>query len=45
MHKYYLLVAEESWSTGNFDKAKEEFSKSIVAARQHKFINDEALGE
>lgn len=45
MHKYFLLVAEESWCTGNVDKAKTEYSNSISGAREHKFINDEALGE
>lgn len=42
-NKALLLRAEMSYSTGDFDKASEEYILSIRAAREHRFLHEEAL--
>jgi hypothetical protein len=42
-NKLYLLEAEESYSYGNFERAKLLYDDAILSAKQHKFIHEEAL--
>jgi tetratricopeptide (TPR) repeat protein len=42
-HKLQLMQAEEYFSIGYFEQAKESYKNAIHAAGSHKFVNDEAL--
>jgi ATP-dependent RNA helicase DDX31/DBP7 len=42
-HKLYLIEAEESYSNGDFERAKLLYENAIESAKQHKFIHEEAL--
>lgn len=42
-HMLFLCEAEENYSLGDFDSAKELYMNAIAAARTHKFQSDEAL--
>jgi tetratricopeptide (TPR) repeat protein len=42
-HKLYLIEAEESYSNGDFERAKLLYENAIKSAKQHKFIHEEAL--
>uniref|UniRef100_A0A7S2KE53 Uncharacterized protein n=1 Tax=Skeletonema marinoi TaxID=267567 RepID=A0A7S2KE53_9STRA len=42
-NKWYLLEAEESFCNNNYDAAKTYYDKAISSAKDHKFINEEAL--
>jgi hypothetical protein len=42
-HKLLLLEAEDEYSSGNLDCAKELYKNAIATAQAHKFVNDEAL--
>jgi hypothetical protein len=44
-HKLSTLLAEESFSLGDFDTAKGHYTRAIAAADQSRFINDSAIGE
>lgn len=41
--KFLLMQAEEHYSNGNIDSARECYEHAIEYAKLHKFINDEAL--
>jgi tetratricopeptide (TPR) repeat protein len=41
--KLQLMLAEEHYSIGNYNSAKENYNNAIHTARSHKFVNDEAL--
>ena len=43
-NKYLLIKAECHYTDGEFDKAAESYEASITAAKQHKFVHEEALG-
>ena len=40
-----LLKAEEHFCRGETAAAKEAYNNAITLARNHKIVNDEALGE
>jgi tetratricopeptide (TPR) repeat protein len=42
-HKLYLLEAEEQYSVGNIDAARELYKRSIQYAGKSKYVNEEAL--
>jgi len=42
-NKYYLLEAEEYWCNDDCEHAKTSYNKAIYYAKEHKFINEEAL--
>jgi len=42
-NKALLLQAEKYYTTGNLDQAKASYEASVKSAREHKFINEEAL--
>ncbi|KAK1743977.1 putative AAA ATPase [Skeletonema marinoi] len=42
-NKWFLLEAEESFCNNNYDAAKTYYDKAISSAKDHKFINEEAL--
>lgn len=42
-HKLHLMEAEEQFSHGLHETAKESYKCAILCARAHKFINDEAF--
>ncbi len=42
-HKLFLLDAEENFCDGNFDQAKKMYEKAIKSAKEHRFVNGEAL--
>ena len=42
-HKLQLMKAEHHYCNGNFEQAKQSYTKAIASARTHKYINDEAL--
>jgi ATP-dependent RNA helicase DDX31/DBP7 len=42
-HKLDLLEAEEQYSRGNLDLAKELYKNALAKAQTHRFLNDEAL--
>lgn len=42
-HKLLLLDAEENFCDGNFDQAKTLYQKAIESAKEHRFVNGEAL--
>ena len=42
-NKSFLLRAEECHSNGDFENAQVMYDKSILSARQHKFVHEEAL--
>jgi tetratricopeptide (TPR) repeat protein len=42
-HKLQLMQAEEYFSTGDFQQARESYKNAIHTAGSHKFVNDEAL--
>lgn len=42
-HRSFLLMAEESYSDGNFENAKIYYDKAVSLAGQHKFVHEEAL--
>lgn len=41
--KMLLMLAEEHFSMGNVQQAKEFYSNAITSSNEHRFINDEAL--
>ena len=43
-NKYLLLKAECHYTDGEIEKAAESYEASIKAAKQHKFVQEEALG-
>jgi len=42
-HKLELMKAEEAYSNGNFASAQGLYDEAVSTAKQHKFIQDEAL--
>jgi tetratricopeptide (TPR) repeat protein len=42
-HKLNLLEAEDSFSLGDFDSAKQSYQNAITASKAHKFDNDLSL--
>jgi len=42
-NKFYLLEAEDQYSNNDIENAKSSYTKAILSAREHKFINEEAL--
>jgi hypothetical protein len=42
-HKFFLLDAESNFCDGNFEQAKILYEKAIKSAKEHKFVNGEAL--
>ena len=42
--KYLLIKAECHYTDGEIDKAAESYGASVTAAKQHKFVHEEALG-
>lgn len=42
-HKLLLLDAEENFCDGNFDQAKPLYAKAIKSAKEHRFVNGEAI--
>jgi tetratricopeptide (TPR) repeat protein len=42
-HRLELLQAEEQFSYGDFEGAKDLYSRAIASSRTHRFINEEAL--
>ena len=42
-HKFFLLDAEENFCDGNFAQAKMLYEKAIKSAKEHRFVNGEAL--
>lgn len=44
-HRYLLLVSECHYTDGEIAKAIESYDLAIAAAKEHKFLQDEALGE
>ena len=42
-HKLFLLDAEENFCAGNFDESKILYDKAIKSAKEHRFVNGEAL--
>ena len=42
-HKLQLMEAEEHYSSGNLNLAKESYKNAIESSRLSKFVNDEAL--
>ena len=42
-HKLQLMEAEEHYSSGNLDLAKESYKNAIDSSRLSRFVNDEAL--
>jgi hypothetical protein len=44
-HRYLLLVSECHYADGETAKARESYDLAIAAAKEHKFLQDEALGE
>ena len=42
-HKLQLMEAEEHYSSGNLNQAKESYNNAIESARLSRFVNDEAL--
>ena len=42
-HKIKLLQAEEKYSLGSFDDARELYKQAIAVANEHRFVNDLAL--
>ena len=41
--KYFLLEAEKAFTDGNLDLATSFYDKAIEAAKQHRFVNEQAL--
>ena len=41
--KYYLLQAEKAFTDGNVETAATSYDKAIEAAKEHRFINEQAL--
>ncbi|KAL7535064.1 hypothetical protein ACHAXR_009250, partial [Thalassiosira sp. AJA248-18] len=42
-NKFYLLSAEEQFCERNFELAAEFYDKAISSAKEHRFVNEEAL--
>ncbi len=42
-NKFYLLEAEEYWCNDDRENAKASYNKAIYYAKEHKFVNEEAL--
>lgn len=43
LHKFYLVQAELYKVTGNYNKARECYAKSINLSKENEYLNDEAL--
>lgn len=43
-NKYFLIKAECHYTEGEIDKAAESYKASVTAAKNHKFVHEEALG-
>lgn len=43
-NKVLLLKAEAAFSTGEYEQAETFYDKAICSAKEHRFVNEEALG-
>lgn len=43
LHKFYIVQAELSQASNNYNEAKECFDKAIDLAKENEYLNDEAL--
>jgi hypothetical protein len=43
LHKYYLVEAERHRVLGNIVEAMELYDRAITLAKEHEYINEEAL--
>ena len=41
--KYYLLEAEKAFTDGNLEVAAASYDKAVETAKEHRFINEQAL--
>ncbi|WP_017318690.1 ATP-binding sensor histidine kinase [Mastigocladopsis repens] len=43
LHKFYLVEAERYWVLGQYLEAMEDYDRAITLAKEHEYINEEAL--